>query len=188
MDPCPVPECGAPQANGTYPWCAKHLARYRRHGDPLTVKAPKARISADGSTRECCRCGQWKPLDEFYPEYAPGKGKRSACRACLQAEARDKYRENPDMQARRKRRYVLRLYGISLETYEAVLAAQGGVCAICREQPDDRALAVDHDHETGAVRGLLCGLCNMSLGRVESPGWLDAARAYLEAGADLRTL
>jgi recombination endonuclease VII len=91
------------------------------------------------------------------------------------------------MRAAAKRRYVVRLYGISMKTYEAVLVAQGGTCAICHEPPPgDRVLAVDHDHETGAVRGLLCGSCNMSLGHIERPGWLDSAQAYLEARADLR--
>lgn len=51
-----------------------------------------------------------------------------------------------------------------------------GLCWICRENPAD---CVDHDHETGAVRGVLCRVCNMVLHYVERPGWWDDAKAYL---------
>ena len=79
-------------------------------------------------------------------------------------------------------------YGIGLAEYEAMLNAQNGVCAICTEPEtaiDNRGrarmLAVDHDHETGAVRALLCHLCNNGLGAFkDSPDRLRAAIAYLE--------
>jgi hypothetical protein len=48
-------------------------------------------------------------------------------------------------------------------TYDALLALQGGRCAICRCTPQTRRLATDHDHETGLVRGLLCSVCNHDL-------------------------
>jgi hypothetical protein len=54
-----------------------------------------------------------------------------------------------------------RRYGISEAEYDARFAEQGGLCALCRKQP---ALVVDHDHETGAIRGLLCQQCNRGLG------------------------
>lgn len=73
-----------------------------------------------------------------------------------------------------KNRYLKRNYGLTLEKYEALLADQGGVCAVCRKPewnvhpPSGRviSLAVDHDHTTGAVRGLLCRACNVALGQV----------------------
>ena len=77
-------------------------------------------------------------------------------------------------------------YGITIEDYELMLAAQGGVCAICH-QPETsaqagriRRLAVDHNHETGAVRGLLCSACNTAAGVVENEAFVAAIRAYLE--------
>jgi hypothetical protein len=86
--------------------------------------------------------------------------------------------------------YLLRLYGIGLPEYEAMLAAQGGVCAICRQPETARArgggprpLSVDHDHETGKVRGLLCLRCNRDLAVVEDGLRLDRAMAYLRQNA-----
>lgn len=73
-----------------------------------------------------------------------------------------------------------RKYGIGQAEYNAMLADQGGVCAICGEENSDRILAVDHHHGTGAVRGLLCGNCNQGLGRFrDSPDFLTRAIAYL---------
>ena len=53
-----------------------------------------------------------------------------------------------------------RLYGITAAQYDALLAYQGGVCAVCDKPPGKTRLNVDHDHKTGLVRGLLCWQCN----------------------------
>lgn len=55
---------------------------------------------------------------------------------------------------------VLKKYGLTREQYDAILEFQGGRCAICRNEPKTRRLAVDHDHVTGQIRGLLCMNCN----------------------------
>jgi recombination endonuclease VII len=74
-----------------------------------------------------------------------------------------------------------RLYGISVVEYDALLAKQGGVCAICRKH-SKRRLCVDHCHLTGTVRGLLCDRCNLGLGYLkEDQASLVAALAYLGA-------
>lgn len=67
---------------------------------------------------------------------------------------------------RQKRNSQLRRrYGISLWHYHQILDHQSGVCAICQSPPlPHRALVVDHDHTTGAVRALLCDRCNRTLG------------------------
>lgn len=62
-------------------------------------------------------------------------------------------------------RWILKTYGITSEQYEALYEAQGGTCYICqRAKGISKKLAVDHDHESGFVRGLLCTACNKILG------------------------
>ena len=76
-----------------------------------------------------------------------------------------------------------RTYDISSFEYDDMLEAQGGGCAICGKTPEaeGRRLSVDHDHETGRVRGLLCNLCNRGLGHfTHDLGLLYSAISYLE--------
>lgn len=73
-------------------------------------------------------------------------------------------------------------YGISLEEYEALLADQDGKCAICKTEQCEtkKSFAVDHDHVTGVVRGLLCKNCNIGLGMFKDDTFrLKAALEYL---------
>lgn len=87
-------------------------------------------------------------------------------------------RANPE---RRRATELKHKFGITVEQYNKMLAAQGGTCAICASTPGLRRLAVDHDHETGIVRGLLCGPCNRALGMFrDDPALLAAAIRYLQ--------
>lgn len=75
-------------------------------------------------------------------------------------------------------RWILKTYGLTIEQYEALYEAQGGVCYICRRATGKtRRLAVDHDHATGYVRGLLCKPCNSVLAHFRD----DAEAAYRTA-------
>lgn len=69
--------------------------------------------------------------------------------------------------------------GVTDAEYAAMLERQGGGCAICGTTPKTRRLNVDHDHKTGAVRGLLCHRCNRALPNWIGPEWLDRANRYL---------
>lgn len=77
--------------------------------------------------------------------------------------------------------YLRRTYGITEAEYLAVLEHQGGRCAICCKPPGNVNLAVDHDHRTGVIRGLLCSACNYQvLGRRDKdPGLFQRAHDYL---------
>lgn len=72
-------------------------------------------------------------------------------------------------------------YGLKPEDYRALLARTGNRCEICGTAPRNRNLAIDHDHKTGLVRGLLCVNCNVGLGRFkDGVERLVLAIAYLE--------
>jgi len=82
--------------------------------------------------------------------------------------------------AARRHRYTAWAYQLSEEQYTSMFEAQGGVCAICQMPPGIRRLAVDHDHVTGRIRGLLCGNCNNGLGRFQDdPERIRRAVTYL---------
>lgn len=105
----------------------------------------------------------------------------------FKAEARRRSREwrekNPEHKARLSARSHIKVkYGVSADFIDELRAKSGGACAICKRT--DRKLAIDHDHITGRVRGLLCNYCNTGLGWYErnNPSavadYLAAARAY----------
>jgi hypothetical protein len=86
------------------------------------------------------------------------------------------------VELRERRVREAKLYGIDKATYDAMLAAQGGRCAICRRAPGVKSLNIDHNHATGAVRGLLCGACNRGMGMLgDNAARLRKAAAYLES-------
>lgn len=71
-------------------------------------------------------------------------------------------------------------YGLQAHDYAAMVARQGGHCACCGGDPGPRGLFVDHNHATGAVRGLLCACCNTGIGMFkESTERLALAAAYI---------
>ncbi len=78
-------------------------------------------------------------------------------------------------------------YGLTLEQYNAMLAEQHGLCAICKKPPTKRRLDVDHDHADGHVRQLLCERCNKGLGCFgDSLELLETAVRYMRKHSQLR--
>lgn len=72
-------------------------------------------------------------------------------------------------------------FNLTVQEYDLMLNNQSGVCKICGRPPKSKRLAVDHDHETGEIRGLLCGPCNTALGHVElTSNFSRKALIYLE--------
>ena len=160
-------------------------------------EALKARGAGESPTKHCPRCKATKPRDEF--------GRRSnghsesyciPCKRAYGAESQRRYvASRPELAERRRqnnrRAQYKRKYGITVDEYEARLAAQDGRCAICRRTPGAEAasgrfaeLFVDHDHATGAVRGLLCHGCNAGVGLLgDDPARLLAAADYLSTAS-----
>ena len=131
-------------------------------------------------------------------------GLQSYCRACKSLYDRNYRLINKERRAANAKNYNLihrkkiaaysrqRKYGVSPEKYDKLFMQQSGVCAICH-QPEvtegirrgvtrvAKSMAVDHDHESGNVRGLLCRLCNTSLGGFrDNIGILESAIRYLQ--------
>lgn len=147
---------------------------------------------------KCTTCGESKPLSGFKRRKSVSDGHRKQCKECMKKVAakwpkpsKEKSREHSrrhyykhqekeiqrSSSVNRSRKDAIRdkryqkEYGITLEDFEAMRAAQGGVCACCGDEEKSIHrkgaainLHVDHCHDTGKVRGLLCTRCNIGIG------------------------
>lgn len=141
-------------------------------------------------SKTCSKCGESKPLAAFYgksriadfPESSAGFS--SDCKVCVRARTAAYRKARGQLHVEYMRRIDLRRkYGITLEQYNKMFAAQNGCCAICGTHQVEfkKAFAVDHDHATGVVRSLLCVNCNVGVGCFrDNPEILKAAIDYLE--------
>jgi hypothetical protein len=144
--------------------------------------------------KRCTKCGEVKPLSEFYKNKRQSSGLNPSCKACKgkyykgylssnreKVNARNKaYREaNPDWYTNQM---LKNSYNLTVSEYTEMLNAQNGVCAVCGGNNKGKRLAVDHDHKTGAVRGLLCFKCNVALGFInDSPIVAERMITYLQS-------
>lgn len=141
--------------------------------------------------KTCPQCQTDKPLTEFHVRNSRGGQPASRCKTCSREAQRTWRSKQTDYDKRRyqivkvetRERHLVRKYGVTLADYDAMLAAQGGKCAVCLTTPDTQRYGVfhvDHCHASGAVRGLLCRGCNNVLGVVnDDPAALARAIAYL---------
>lgn len=137
--------------------------------------------------RTCTVCKETKPLAEFWKDKSKKHGYSARCKAC-KAAIYNVYRKERGYDAKRyaanvegeRERHLIRKYGVTLVRYREMFDEQGGRCAICGKR-QDKALDVDHDHVTGAVRGLLCTNCNRMIGHAaDDSERLRKAAAYLD--------
>lgn len=132
-----------------------------RNGHKRTESNTKYRHRNGGKQRECRECRRMR-----------AHRYKQSHRAYLAAHMRV-YR------ARDLAKTLMQRYGGQAEDYHRLLSLQGNACAICKEQ---KKLVVDHDHQTGKVRGLLCTACNNGLGVFSDNSIrLRIAVDYLEA-------
>lgn len=165
------------------PWGTTRAARASGFKKPKAIAVPL------WESKRCWRCKEEKHADQFV-RLKSGSLSRN-CRACQAAHKRE---TREKQRGTRQGAHLSRTYGITKSEYAALFAQQGGVCAICR-QPErtshrkdgkPSALAVDHDHTTGEVRGLLCGSCNQGIGSLgDDAARLQAAILYLQKGAKI---
>lgn len=134
-------------------------------------------------TRTCRQCKIEKPIGDFKADSRDATGRSTQCKACFAAamKARRADGRYDELQREGRRRHNLKQFGLTVEQYDAMLERQGGVCGMCRQAcATGRRLAVDHDHQTGRVRGLLCHRCNRGLGAYELHR--ENAERYLKTG------
>lgn len=158
---CVVRGCDSPVSRLTL--CATHY-RKKFQGKELGPLGQYNRTTEAG--KRCPKCGEFKPLTAYYEK--SNAALRSYCRDC---------------QLRLRRAHK---YGVDEAHFDELMAQQQGRCAICGTDQcnSGRRLSIDHDHETGKTRGLLCSACNFGVGNFKDDvQLLSAAIEYLNRWA-----
>ncbi|MBZ6082244.1 endonuclease VII domain-containing protein [Streptomyces olivaceus] len=146
-------------------------AHYRRRREALG-RTVREKVEVPAGHKLCRSCGEVKPHNEWHRNATASDGLSTRCKACRAVEGRAGH--------------LKRQYGITEMERDALVASQGGACCICLAAP---AAHVDHCHETGRVRGVLCFSCNAALGQFKDrPDAIRRAAAYLEGNAWKPTL
>ena len=144
--------------------------------------------------KTCRSCSESKPLDEFYKEPRVKDGRTARCKKCTKEHSGQSYGCNKEaVKSRLRKNYcpkkgreqkLKRNYGLCTEVFEHMLKLQNYKCKICgSEDPKHNSgqFVVDHCHESGQVRGLLCSECNLMLGKVhDNTTILQNAINYLQ--------
>ena len=157
-----------------------HKAYYEANKEKIAEQAKeKYQKNKDAHKQKSKRWRENNPerAKEIYAAYA------DANREKISQRSKDWYAQNKERAAKSARIAKLKKYGITEKDYQEILASQGFKCAICgadHQETKDAALRVDHCHETGTVRGLLCNKCNTGLGLLG-----DTADAIMKAAAYL---
>lgn len=154
-------------------------------------------------TKRCSICGEVKPRTEFYKDATQKSGLQARCKQCQKKMAADwwsrnggtAYRKHAEYQKAWKNRHkdrrsriatyghTRRKYGITIEQFTKMLIDQLGRCAICGVHCVE--LDVDHCHDAGHIRALLCNPCNRGLAAFrDDPVRLFNAIAYLKKHAE----
>ena len=121
--------------------------------------------------RKCRTCDETKNLLDNYYRSRKDKTLPSSysyeCKECTVSRVKKRHRLNPSIN---RESHLRRRYGITIQEYTDILESQGNACATCgTTEPGGtwKSFAVDHDHTTGKVRGMLCKSCNIALGEVD---------------------
>jgi hypothetical protein len=154
------------------------LVRNRRSVAKRRARPPQARYPVDIEVPEghkwCPDCDTVKHIDEFVRSRAHTSGLHSYCKPCHNARGK----ASKEKVGGSRTYHLQRRCGLTAQEVDVLVAAQGGRCAICREAPAEH---VDHDHQTGRVRGILCFNCNGGLGQFrDRHDVLTLAIAYLQ--------
>jgi len=204
----------ANRRDGKTSWCKKCMseyahARYEANKERIKIRERDRRRAKDGTwkknqlrrqrrrelamkgMKKCIRCGEIKPHDEFHNHTGTKDGKTHWCKECRARYQREHYEANKNkVKAWARAGNLRRGFDITVPEYDEMLEGQDGVCAICGKTPEEngRRLAVDHDHETDRVRGLLCTSCNFAIGYLnDNPAMAFSAGEYLLMWQEIET-
>ncbi len=147
----------------------------------------KEEIEYDYTLKLCSHCKEYKPRNQFYSSNKYSDGKYFRCKKC-DKKLREEYRNRRKEERKpiQRNQNLKAKYNIDTEEYNKILIRQNNSCAICGIDIKDltgfiKHLAVDHNHITGEVRGLLCNHCNRGLGFFKDDySLLLKASKYLE--------
>lgn len=131
-------------------------------------------------TKPCSKCKAVKPLDDFHRATKSSTGRASWCKECARTVLRESRKRTYLPENKRKWQLKTR-YGMTPAAVDQMLVSQGGKCALCPKELSKPC--VDHCHNTGRVRGLLCHQCNIRLGGWDDVQWRNRALAYLGLAA-----
>lgn len=135
--------------------------------------------------KTCRTCKQDKLLTEFHSHASCSQGVRPDCKECLAPQDRKRSKQYVEKYPLNRRSTILKnKYGIDYDQYLRMLGAQGGGCAICGSTSPGAGktyFSLDHNHQNGKNRGLLCHSCNAGIGMFkEDKLSLKLAIEYLE--------
>jgi hypothetical protein len=133
-------------------------------------------------TKNCSKCNEEKELSEFNKSKNGKFQKRADCKICQRKAAVIRNKITYDSKVKWKRT-IKDNFNLTIEDYNNMFENQNGCCLICKRHQTDfkKRLAVDHCHESGKIRGLLCSSCNTALGLFkDSVDSLTSAIEYLK--------
>ncbi len=185
---CAVPGCRKSAGGHKTHYCNGHHHRFLDHGDviqhiPLGDRRAVRRWACSDKYgpehQRCSHCKEIRPRTDFHKSSAHPSGLQTSCYVC------------------QHERWIKHNYGVTAKDYEAALKRQNYRCALCgssspSQHPSGRRTQrffnVDHDHNTGQVRGLLCYTCNLWLGTIErgrAKVPADRLAAYLDGAFEI---
>jgi hypothetical protein len=159
--------------------CISEIGRQKRIDSGLSVYKEKI-INED--SMECLCCREVLPMNMFISGIVKAR-KYSYCSKCRNAKNDERRRKNGSEQTRRRRKNLMQRFKMSVEDYASMLESQDNKCSICGKEyiSGSKRFAVDHDHSTGLVRGILCSRCNTAIGQFEdNVVLLEGAISYLK--------
>lgn len=144
--------------------CRECAAEYYKRRQEARGRSVREKVAVPEGYKLCRTCDEIKPHAEWHRNATASDGLSTRCKACRAIQGREGH--------------LKRQYGMTEAERDEMIASQVGLCVICLSAP---AAHVDHCHETGKVRGVLCFNCNSAIGKLgDDPDTVRRAAAYLE--------